>query len=221
MSKKKRPLKQQLMLNILIILLKTFFFIQQFFVRFKQINYPEGQFILSILHCHQCVVYGIKDKEKFYVLISSSNDGEIISKAIEIFKLKSIRGSSKRHGVSAALSIIDKLKEGNSLAIMVDGPRGPFGVVKEGIVTIAKNSGVPIVPVAWSSKDKTFLKFNTWDRFRIPFGFCRTIVLYGDPIHIPSELTDEETKNWCIRIEQEMARLQKDLDDNYEIYRKL
>ena len=218
---KKRPLKQKITLTVLTCLLKTFFFFQQFLTRIKHVNYPEGQFILSILHCHQCIVYGIKDKEKFYVLISSSNDGEIVSKAIEIFKLKSIRGSSKRHGVSAALTIIDKLKEGNSLAIMVDGPRGPFGVVKEGIINVAKNSGVPIIPVAWHSKDKTFLKFNTWDRFRIPFGFCRTIALYGDPIHIPADISKEETESWCITVEREMARLQNDLEENFEIYKKL
>ena len=132
-----RPLKERIKLGILIKLLKLFFLIEKHLLKIKSINYPKEQFILSMWHCHQCLVYGIKDKSKFYALISASNDGEIIAKAAECLNIKSVRGSTKRRGVAASLELIDKLKEGNSAAIMVDGPRGPKGKVKEGIINIA------------------------------------------------------------------------------------
>ncbi len=215
---KKRKLKEKVQLNVLISLLKLFFLTEKYLLKIKKINYPKGQFILSLWHAHQCLTYGVEDKEHFYALISASNDGEIIAKAAECVNIKSVRGSSKRHGTSAALSLIDKLKEGNSVGIMVDGPRGPKGKVKDGIINIAKLSGVPIIPVAWTSRNKTFFKFNTWDEFRVPFGPCQTVALYGDPIYIPEDTTKEEMSLWCEKLESEMNRLEKDLETNYDTY---
>lgn len=217
---KKRKLKEKIQLKVLICLLKLFFSIQKHLVRFKIINYPKEQFILSLWHGQQCAVYTVKDKEHFYTLISASNDGEIIAKAVECLNIKSVRGSSKRHGTSAALELIDKLKAGDSIGIMVDGPKGPKGKVKDGIINIAKLTGVPIIPVVWASRDKTFFKFNTWDNFQVPFGLCKIIVLYGDPIHIPEDSTKEEMDLWCEKLESEMNRLEKDLDTNFEKYLK-
>lgn len=219
-SKKKRNLKTRITLFLLINLIKIYFSIQKHFTTIKNVNYPKGQFILSIWHSHQCMIYAVEDKENFYVLISASNDGEMIAKAIEFLNIKSVRGSSKRHGVSGALSLIEKIKEGASIGIMVDGPKGPVYKVKEGIINIAKNTGIPIVPAIWASKDKTFLKFNTWDNFRIPLGFCKTIALYGEAIYIPQETTKEEIPQWCEKIEQAMHETEKDLKENYDKYLK-
>ncbi len=216
MSQKK--FGESIKLGVLIFLLKIFFKIEQHLLKIKNNNYPKIQVIFSMWHCDQCLTYGIEDKSKFYALISASNDGEIIAKAAECLNIKSVRGSTKRRGVAASLELIEKLNEGNSVGIMVDGPRGPKGKVKDGIINIAKLSGIPIVPVAWASKDKNFKIFNTWDMFRVPIGPCKTAALYGDPIYIPSELTKEEIKIWCQKIEDEMNRLQSELENNYENY---
>lgn len=217
---KERKFKEKLTLFVLINLLKTFFFFQKFVTSIKTINYPEGQFILSMWHCHQCVVYAVKDKENFRVLISASNDGEIIAEGALSLGIKSVRGSSKRHGTSAALGLIDNLKDGGSIGIMVDGPKGPKRKVKDGIINIAKLSGIPIIPVSWQSKNRTFHKFNTWDEFQIPFGPCKTVALFGEPIHIPNDITKEEMQDWCLKLEEAMNKVEKDLEENYDIYLK-
>lgn len=213
-----RSFKEKFKLNVLINLLKSYFLIEQHLLKIKHVNYPEMQFIFAMQHCHQCLVYGVKDKSKFYALISASNDGEIIAKAAECLNIKSIRGSSKRRGVAASLELIDRIKEGNSAGIMVDGPRGPKWKVKDGIVNIAKITRVPIIPVAWTSKNKTFLTFNSWDKFNAPLGPCQTVALYGEPIYIPEELTKEEIKEYCIKIEEENRKLQSELEENYDKY---
>lgn len=218
---KDRKFKDKLKLGFLINLVKVFFHIEKHLLKIKNINYPVNQVIFSMWHCHQCLVYGIEDKSKFYALISASNDGEIIAKAAECLNIKSVRGSTKRRGVAASLELIEKLNEGNSAAIMVDGPRGPRFKAKDGIINISKISGVPIVPCAWFSKDKTFLEFNTWDKFKVPVGFCKSVALYGEPIYIPKELTKEESIFWTNKVEEEMLKLQKELEDNFDKYLKL
>ena len=212
--------KLKFSLRVIIKLVQAFFSIQRYLVHFKPVNKPSIQALYAIWHGEQCVVYGHEDKENFYVLVSPSNDGEIVAQGIEVLSLKSIRASSKRNAVAGSLQIIDKLKEGASVAIMVDGPRGPKGVVKDGIVNIAKLSGVPIIPVAWVSNDITFLKFNSWDEFRVPFGFCRTVVLYGEPMYVPSELTKEEQKEWCQKVADELNKVGKDARENCDKYWK-
>ena len=217
---KKRKFKEKVTISVLTSLVKIFFFFQKFVTSIKTINYPEGQFILSMWHCHQCVVYAVKDKENFRVLISASNDGEIIAEGALSLGIQSVRGSSKRHGTSAALGLIDNLKDGGSIGIMVDGPKGPKRKVKDGIINIARLSGVPIIPVSWQSKDKTFCKFNTWDEFQIPFGPCKTLALFGEPIYIPSDATKEDMKELCVKLEDAMNKVEQDLTDNYDTYLK-
>lgn len=215
-----RSKKEVFKLKWLTRLLRLFFLTEQHMLKIKHINYPEGQFIMSFWHRHQCLTYGIKDKSRFYALISASNDGEIIAEAAKALNIQSVRGSTGRRGTAASLELIDKLKEGNSAAIMVDGPRGPSGKVKDGIVNIAKLTGVPIVPAYWTSKDKTFLTLPTWDKFQVPIGFCKSIALYGSPIYIPADITKEEVKEKCAEIEDAMHKLEADLNENYNVYLK-
>ena len=220
LKKNNRKFKEAFKLGCLIRLLKLFFLTEQHFLKIKHINYPEGQFLMAMLHCHQCLTYGIKDKNKFYVMISASNDGEIIAEAAKVLNIRSVRGSSGRRGTAASLELIDKMKAGNSAAIMVDGPRGPKGKVKEGIVNIAKLTGVPITPVYWTSKDKNFLTLPSWDDFKVPIGFCRSIAVYGSPIYIKPDITKEETAQKCIEIEEAIKKLEADLNENYDKYLK-
>lgn len=213
-----RTFKDKIKINILIKLISLYFNIEKHMSSVKNINYPKVQCIFAMWHCHQILTYGAENKDKFFTLISASNDGEIIARAAEKMGVKSVRGSTGRRGVAASLELIDKLKEGNNIAIMVDGPTGPAFKVKDGIVNIAKISRVPIIPCAWYSPQKSFLSFNTWDKFKAPLGPCKTVALYGDPIYVPKELTKEETKEYCLKVENEMLRLQKELEENYKKY---
>ena len=80
-------------------------------VKIKSINYPEvPQFIVALWHAHQCVLYNIKNPGMLNVLISQSNDGEIVAKATEAMGIKTVRGSRGRKGAEATLKLIEKLE---------------------------------------------------------------------------------------------------------------
>jgi lysophospholipid acyltransferase (LPLAT)-like uncharacterized protein len=51
-----------------------------------------------------------------------------------------------------------------------------------GVISIAKLSGAPIVPIAYSSTNGRQL--NNWDRFLVAWPFSRNVVVWGDPIYI-------------------------------------
>ena len=213
--------KQKLKIKILSFLASMLFRFVGIGLKIKPINYPEvPQFIVALWHAHQCVLYNIKNPQHLNVLVSQSNDGQIVATATEAMKIKTIRGSQGRRGTEATLKLIEKLEQGENIAITVDGPKGPNRVVKKGVINIAKISQVPIIPVSWYSTDKSFLKFNSWDEFRFPFGWSFTVALYGEPIYVPSDCDDEKIEFYRKKLEDELHRLEHDLVENYDEYKK-
>lgn len=126
---------------------------------------------------------------KMHMLISMHRDGEMIAKAIGYFGHGTVRGSAARPGsdkdkggVAALRGMLKALKADEYVGITPDGPRGPRMRATEGIVTVARVSGVPIIPCSYSARWRSVL--GTWDRFVIPLPFTRGVIVWGEPIHV-------------------------------------
>ncbi len=192
---------------------------QKHFTYIRRFNEPkQGAYVYAMWHENQFAVYGVPYINNVNILISSSLDGQIISNAAKSLGFKTCRGSSNRRGsVSSTLHLIDKLKSGESAAIMVDGPRGPYHEVKPGITMLSRESGRAIVPVHWCSEDFTFLKFPSWDKMISPVGPCRILNLFGDPIYTDGK-TDEEVIG---EVKNSLLELAKIAPDKYKEAKKL
>ncbi len=189
----------------------------------KSINYPKEKCIFALWHAHQCGVYTcqVDSKERdTIIMVSNSRDGNVISRAANAMGVQTVRGSLGRKGSKqATFEMIKKIKEENmNGALTIDGPKGPKRVVKKGIVEIARMSGVPIVPAVWWSPQKRFLKFKSWDEFRFPLFGTRLVMLFGEPIDVPHELSDEEVENIRKNVEDSLNSLYKDIKQNYYKY---
>ena len=166
--------------------------------------------IYAMWHGHQCCIFGLKNKSNVNILISRSVDGEIIASAAQNLGFKTVRGSKGKKGsVEATLQMIERLKIGEDVAIMVDGPSGPNRKVKDGVIRIAQKTGAPIVPVIWYSPDISFLKLPTWDKFTYPFGYTRLINLYGEPIYVDADADEETIKNKKLELEKSLLALEE------------
>ena len=199
---------------------RAIFRVQEFFTHITEVNNPgKTPCIYAMWHAHQCCVYGVYDKAHLNIMISRSGDGEIIARVVNKMGFKTVRGSSGKAGsVEATMQLITALKNGECGAIMVDGPKGPVHKVKNGVIKIAKLSGAPIVPVYWYSTNRTFLKFNSWDSFRIPLGNCNLINLYGDPIYVDENGTEEDDEKCRLKVEESLFELEKRAP---EVYKKV
>lgn len=214
--------KQKVKINVLSSLVYFLFRILHYLLKFKIIDYPkEPQFLLALWHAHQCAVHSVNKKNTLNIMISPSIDGQIIANVCEKMGYKTVRGSKGRGGSKATLQMLERLEQGENGAIMVDGPRGPRHHVHNGVIKISKISQVPIIPMVWYSKDKTFLKFNSWDEFRIPMGPCRTVVKFGEPIYIPADADDEQQENYRQNLEETLKVMYEDLVENYDSYKSL
>ena len=180
---------------------------QKYMTYVRRFNSPKtDSCIYALWHENQFGIYGVPNISNVNILISNSLDGQIISSAVQSLGFMTCRGSSNRKGsVSSTLQMIDKLKSGESVAIMVDGPRGPYHEVKHGVALLARESGKPIIPVHWYSKDLTFVKFPSWDKMISPIGPCRILNLFGDPIYVENKSNEQiitEVKESLLNLER-------------------
>ncbi|MBQ8475689.1 lysophospholipid acyltransferase family protein, partial [bacterium] len=205
---KTHEFRKRVEMEILSFFTTNLFYVIRAFYNCKNINYPDRKCIFALWHAHQCGVFSCNQGKKTVIMVSNSNDGEIISRAANAMGVETVRGSQTRGGTKASLELIKKVKdEDYNGALTIDGPRGPNRIVKKGIIEIARLSGVPIVPAVWWSPQKRFLKFKTWDEFRFPLIGTKLVMLYGEPIEIPSELTPEETELIRKKIEDNLNNL--------------
>jgi lysophospholipid acyltransferase (LPLAT)-like uncharacterized protein len=119
------------------------------------------------------------------VMISEHRDGEIIARIAQALGFRTVRGSTSRGAARALLQASRELESGYSVAVTVDGPRGPAGVVTPGAPVISQRTGAPMVPTAASASSAWRLR--SWDRFLVPKPFARVVVVYGAPIAVQGE----------------------------------
>lgn len=142
-----------------------------------------------------------------WTIISQSRDGEMQNRIFRRLGFHTIRGSTGRGGVRAIVEAIRVLREGATMAFTPDGPRGPSGVVQEGIVMMAMKSGACIVPVGVSARRRRLV--GTWDRYMVPGFFSRCLMIFGEPIEAPADGDAEAIR---LRLEIEMHRLEAEAE---------
>lgn len=154
----------------------------------------HGRLIGSTYHCRN---------RKVVAMISQHRDGELASRVVEKIGYETVRGSSTRGGSSAALGMIDKVRAGQTAAMIADGPRGPIYKMKPGAAYIALACQAVTVPVVFAASRSWI--FRSWDRFTVPKPFARVFLFYGEPIPWPGE--DADLKAFTRQLEDALEAL--------------
>ncbi len=95
------------------------------------------------------------------ILVSMHRDGELISRTVGHFNIKSVRGSTTRGWVSGIKGLLRSVEGKRDIAITPDGPKGPAQKAQMGIIQIARSTGLPIVPATFGASKKKFLRAGT------------------------------------------------------------
>ena len=202
----------------LALLVRGFFKFQEPFTHIIEVNHPDlDSCLYAMWHGNQCCIYGFKDKSTVSVLVSKSKDGDVVARGIKPMGFKLVRGSKGRQGaIEASKQMIEALKNGERCAMMVDGPRGPARIVKDGVIKIAKLSGKPIVPVCWYSTNFNWIKLPSWDGLRMPICDVRLINLYGKPIYVAEDADDDAIEKARLELQSSLEELDKRIPEEYE-----
>lgn len=122
---------------------------------------------------------------RLVTLVSQHRDGEYIARIAERWGYTAVRGSSSRRGSGALRELVRHLRDGRSLAITPDGPRGPRQVMKPGALLAAQLSGAPIIPCSGGASRSW--RLGSWDRFLVPKPFARVRLACGEPVRVPRD----------------------------------
>jgi hypothetical protein len=145
----------------------------------------RGNVIYAFWHGHLLYLMYRYRGSGVHILVSQSRDGEALSRILQRFGLPTIRGSSSRGGRRSLLELVRQVRAGASAGIAPDGPRGPRHRAQLGIITLARLTESPIIPVAVGARWK--IEFQSWDRFLLPLPGSRIVVAYGEPVVVPSD----------------------------------
>ena len=152
--------------------------------------------LVPLIHVHR--------HQRTVVLVSEHRDGDYVARLLHHFGFGTVRGSSTRGGVRGLKGLIRAARRGWDLAITPDGPRGPSRELKLGALTVARITGLPLVPVgvgvtsAW--------RIRSWDGLLVPKPFSTVRVAYGPPTFVPRNPDQAD-------IDEVAASLQRTLGD--------
>ncbi len=158
-------------------------------------NWPV---IATIWHGqHFMMPFARRDQDRFKALISSHGDGELNAIACEKLGIGLVRGSGAQHayqvrkrgGAKALRAMLDALNEGSSIVSTADVPK-VSRVAGMGVISLARMSGRPILPVAVVVKNR--IDFPSWDRASLGLPlFNRGVIAFGPLVWVPADSSEE------------------------------
>lgn len=131
-------------------------------------------------------------------LVSRSADAELNALVLERLGIEAVRGSGGRRksrdkdkgGATALVALKRALDNGTNVVMIADivGKPREAGL---GIVTLARLSGRPVVPMAVATSRRRILQ-RSWDKTTINLPFGRGAVVLGEPINVARDADDQE-----------------------------
>lgn len=143
---------------------------------------------------HGRMLLGLAEHEGvgYTVLVSPSKDGDLMDSLLPKFGLKVIRGSSSRTGARALREMLRSLRDGGTIVVTPDGPRGPRHSGSAGVIWLARATGFPILPCGFVAEPAW--RLNSWDGFTIPKWRAKVKLVFGEPLYVPRDADDVALK---------------------------
>jgi lysophospholipid acyltransferase (LPLAT)-like uncharacterized protein len=155
----------------------------------------EGPLIVAMWHGrHFMTPFVWPRNHPLDALISRSSDAEINARCVSRFGIGTIRGSGGRDrrqvvgrgGARALLEMKRALEKGRNVAMIADISHHAAKEAGEGIVTLARISGRPIVPFAYATSRRHVFT-RSWDQAHLNLPFGKRASVAGAPIYVNAD----------------------------------
>lgn len=169
--------------------------------------------IVAVWHGEHFLIpfLGRKGVDRMVPLSTHHRDGEILARGGKYFGLKFLRGSGDHGGeflrkkaLQAFSGMMRELKSGGNVVVTADVPK-VARVAGLGLVTLAKYSQCPIVPVAMATS--RIKRLSNWDRTPVSFPFGRMSMVRGEEVRVPRDADDATLEAARARVESTLHAL--------------
>lgn len=128
---------------------------------------------------------------KFCSLTSAARAGSMVGKLLRRFGFENVSMSSRKRHVALSREVLERIRDGYSIGIATDGPRGPARQSSNVPLVWGRVSGKRMFVVSYSSR-RAF-ELPTWDRTMIPAPFTRGVFMCREwPATVPRKRTEAE-----------------------------
>jgi lysophospholipid acyltransferase (LPLAT)-like uncharacterized protein len=132
-------------------------------------------------------------------MVSRSADAELNAIVLAKFGIEIVRGSGGREGAhksdkggaKALIALKKTLAAGTNVCMIADIPHGTPRESGMGVILLAKLSGRPILPVAFTTSRRKVLE-KSWDKTTINLPFGRGSTVVGSPVFVPADADEAE-----------------------------
>ncbi len=171
--------------------------------------------IVALWHGQQLLAQFVRPGDQpVATVVSRSNDAEINARILQKGNVRVIRGSggrdrhetARKGGVGALKGMKDALDQGVNVVTIADISKGKPRQAGEGIITLARLSGRPIIPMAIATSRYYVFK-KSWDKTTINLPFGRACLKLGDPIYVPRDISDVDLEILRQRVTDELNRV--------------
>jgi len=168
--------------------------------------YRSGNpFILCFWHGKYVPVLPLFEGYRAYVLTSLSTRGNVIAAICRNFGYDTAQVPDR--GGEASLQVMkETLSRFPAAAIAVDGPLGPYHVVKKGVPLLASAIGYSLLPVSLELSRKKVL-VERWDLMEIPKAFSKMAMAVGEPLEVPEGISIEQAQDLADRLGEALKEL--------------
>jgi lysophospholipid acyltransferase (LPLAT)-like uncharacterized protein len=128
---------------------------------------------------------------KFCPLTSSARAGSMVGKLLRRFGFNNVSMSSRKRHVGLSREVLKRIRDGYSIGIATDGPRGPARQSSNVPLVWARVTGKRVFVVSYSSR--CAFELPTWDRTMIPTPFTRGVFMCQEWVQtVPRNGADAE-----------------------------
>lgn len=126
-------------------------------------------------------------------LTSAARAGRLAGQILVRLGFETIPMSSHKRHVALSREVLRRTKEGCSIGIAADGPRGPARISSGVPITWARMTGCRVFTVAFA--EKKVLKLPTWDKQMLPLPFSRGVLICQEwQETVPKKPTDDQAE---------------------------
>jgi len=172
----------------------------------EQIIQDNNPFIFAMWHGQFLMLPTLYTGQvRVSAILARHDDAALLGEILERFNIQLVRGAGAgerkrdRGGVYALRTALKTLASGATFAMTADVPPGPARRAGEGIVTLARMSGRPIVPFAAATS--RYVSLSTWSRMTVNLPYGKLAYVIGEPIFVPRDAAEETLEHYRQKVE--------------------
>lgn len=139
-------------------------------------------------------------------LTSAARAGRLAGQILVRLGFETIPMSSHKRHVALSREVLRRTKEGCSIGIAADGPRGPARVSSGVPITWARMTGCRVFTVAFA--EQRVFKLPTWDKQMLPLPFSRGVLICQEwTDEVPKKPSDEQSETLRLSLQASLDEI--------------